>query len=130
MSQSAVVGATCIFGYSHQILLILMSGFGDIRTVKAEKFATRWVANIWPPTGRSVDSALKEKNGVEEIKIKPPASFEDVFKERRNYHEAVWLTLNSNSVHINVPTGEALVPRRVPAPDDETTRDVGVPENS
>jgi hypothetical protein len=79
-----------------------MSGFGDIRTVKAEKFATRWVANIWPPTGRSVDSRVKEKNGVEEIKMKPPASFEDVFKERLNYHEAVWLTLNSNSVHINV----------------------------
>ena len=79
-----------------------MSGFGDIRTVKAEKFAARWVENIWPPTGRSVDSRVRTEDGVEEIQMKAPASFEDVFKDRCNYHQAVLLILNSNCVHINV----------------------------
>lgn len=79
-----------------------MSGFGDIRTVKAEKFAARWVENIWPPTGRSLDCQVSTKDGEEAIRMKPPASFEDVFKDRCNYHQAVLLILNSNYVHINV----------------------------
>jgi hypothetical protein len=79
-----------------------MSGFGDIRTVKAEKFAARWVENIWPPTGRSLDCKVSTKDGEEAIRMKPPASFEDVFKDRCDYHQAVLLILNSNYTYINV----------------------------
>jgi hypothetical protein len=61
--------------------LVCTAGFGSIRTIKAETFATRWVANIWPSVGRSADTAvLTSKNsGRQTFKMKAPASFEKTF---------------------------------------------------
>ena len=107
------------------IFLTLISGFGAIRTISAETFATRWVDNIWPATGRSADTRVETKNGEEQIQMKPPASFSDVIKKKIGYHEAVFLSLTSKYANINVQTGQTVVPRRVQAANNARTSDVG-----
>jgi hypothetical protein len=71
--------------------LVCIAGFGSIRTIKAETFATRWVTNIWPSAGRSPDTAvLTSKHGRQSLRMKPPASFEQTFASKSPvYKDAV-----------------------------------------
>ena len=70
--------------------LLASAGFGSIRTIKAETFATRWVNNIWPAVGRSEDTTIyKSKSGKESFQMKPPLGFDKTFKKKVAYKDAV-----------------------------------------
>ena len=81
-------GAVSVLLSFNQVLV--QSGFGSIRTIKAETFALRFVSNLFPSVGRSEDTiVLTSKSGKQSIKMKPPRSFDKTIVKQYQYRQAV-----------------------------------------